>query len=270
MIVTLWTLSLPGWSHATSACPASWKDVLFFSVSEITRLRRSVPIITLSLASSKSGSWTACDSGARPGAPLRSPGWRGRRPPCPGVPRAIMFRFTSSETGMFRVWTRRIPSRPRTSGTSTTICRSKRPGRRSAGIEHVGPVGRRDQDDPVVRFEAVHLHQELVQRLLPLVVAAAQAGAAVAAHRVDLVDEDDAGGVSLALVEEVAHARGADADEHLDEVGAREREEGNARFAGHGLGEERLPRARRSERAARPWESVRPGAGISWDRAGTR
>jgi hypothetical protein len=51
-------------------------------------------------------------------------------------------------------------------------------------------------------------------------VTAAQPGAAVAPDRVDLVHEDDAGRVLLGLLEEVANARGADADEHLDEVGA--------------------------------------------------
>src|SRR5262249_3068333 len=69
---------------------------------------------------------------------------------------------------------------------------------------------------------------------------AAESGAAVAPDGVDLVDEDDAGRVLLALKEEVADARGADADEHLDEVRARDREEGDAGLAGHGAREERL------------------------------
>src|SRR6266849_8481566 len=60
-------------------------------------------------------------------------------------------------------------------------------------VEDVGPVGGRDQDDALVGLEAVHLDQQLVEGLLALVVAAAQAGAAVAADGVDLVDEDDAG-----------------------------------------------------------------------------
>jgi hypothetical protein len=51
-------------------------------------------------------------------------------------------------------------------------------------------------------------------------VTAAHAGAAVATDGVDLVDEDDRGGVLLGLVEQVAHAARADAHEHLDEVGA--------------------------------------------------
>src|SRR5204863_7718536 len=88
------------------------------------------------------------------------------------------------------------------------------------------------------------LDEQLVERLLALVVAAAQAGAAVAADRVDLVHEDDAGTVLLGLLEQVTHARGADADEHLDEVRAGDREERNAGLAGHGAGEQRLTGAR--------------------------
>ena len=42
-------------------------------------------------------------------------------------------------------------------------------------IEHVGPVGRGDQDDALIGLEAVHLDEQLVQRLLALVVAAAEA-----------------------------------------------------------------------------------------------
>ena len=113
-------------------------------------------------------------------------------------------------------------------------------------VEDVRPVGGGDQDDVVLHLEAVHLDEQLVEGLLALVVAAAHAGAAVAADGVDLVHEDDARGVLLGLLEEVAHARGADADEHLDEVGSGDREEGNAGLTGHGAGEQRLAGARRA------------------------
>ena len=111
-------------------------------------------------------------------------------------------------------------------------------------VEHVGTVGGGDEDDALVRVEAVHLDEERVQRLLALVVAAAEARAAVPADGVDLVDEDDAGRVLLPLLEEVAHARGAHADEHLDEVGAGDREEGHVGLAGDGAREEGLAGAR--------------------------
>ena len=111
-------------------------------------------------------------------------------------------------------------------------------------VEHVRPVRRGDEDDALVGLEAVHLDEELVQRLLALVMSAAEPRAAVTADGVDLVHEDDAGRVLLALLEEVAHPRGADADEHLDEVRARDREERDIGLARDGLGEQRLARAR--------------------------
>ena len=131
-------------------------------------------------------------------------------------------------------------------------------------IEHVRPVGGGDQDDAFIGLEAVHLDEQLVQRLLALVVAAAEAGAAMAADRVDFVDEDDAGRVLLRLLEHVAHAARADADEHFDEVGARDGEERHVGLAGDGAGEQRLAGAGRADQqhaarnaAAEPLEFLR-------------
>src|SRR5881396_3020611 len=121
------------------------------------------------------------------------------------------------------------------------------PGPQERRVEDVGAVGGREEDDPVVRFESVHLDQQLVERLLALVVPAAQSRAAVPSDGVDLVDEDDAGRVRLALLEQVAHARGAYPHEHLHEIRSRHREERPARLARHCLGEQRLPRSRRAD-----------------------
>ena len=115
------------------------------------------------------------------------------------------------------------------------------------GIEHVGTVGGGDQDDAFIGLEAVHLDQQLVQRLLALVIAAAEAGAAMTADRVDFVDEDDAGRVLLGLLEHVAHAAGADADEHFDEVGTGNGEERHIGFTGHGTRDQRLAGAGRPD-----------------------
>ena len=120
-------------------------------------------------------------------------------------------------------------------------------GTEKRGIENVGAVGRGDEDDAVVGLEAVHLDEELVEGLLALVVSAAEACATVTADGVDFVDEDDAGGVLLALLEEVADAGCADADEHLNEVRTGDGEEGNVGFAGDCAGEEGLAGARRSD-----------------------
>src|SRR5262249_13862847 len=76
---------------------------------------------------------------------------------------------------------------------------------------------------------------------------AAKAGAAVTADRVDLIDEDDARRVLLALLEHVAHAGRADANEHLDEIGAGDGEERHIRFTGNGARQQRLAGAGRAD-----------------------
>src|SRR5258708_34157393 len=60
------------------------------------------------------------------------------------------------------------------------------------------------------------------------------------ADGVDFIDEDDAGSMLLGLLEHVAHARSADADEHLDEIGARNGEERHFGLAGDGAGQQGL------------------------------
>src|SRR5699024_11351986 len=66
------------------------------------------------------------------------------------------------------------------------------------------------------------LGQQLVQRLLALVVAAHGARAvALFADGVDLVDKDDAGGFLGCLLEQVAHLGSAHAHEHLHKLAAR-------------------------------------------------
>ena len=89
--------------------------------------------------------------------------------------------------------------------------------------------------------------EHLVERLLPLVVAAAEAGAALAADGVDLVDEDDRPAHLAGRLEQVADPAGADADEHLHEVRAGDRQERHAGLAGDGPGDEGLAGARRAD-----------------------
>jgi hypothetical protein len=61
--------------------------------------------------------------------------------------------------------------RPMRSGRSTTIW-SKRPAQRAGSRMSGRFVG--DEDDVVLHLEVIHLDEQLVQRLLALVVAAAE------------------------------------------------------------------------------------------------
>ena len=100
--------------------------------------RRSVPIMTLSLASSNSCMVTtrrflrAANRAASLTRLARS------APEKPGVPRAITRLSTSGAAGTLRICTFRILSLPMISGLGTTTCRSKRPGRNRAGSRTSG------------------------------------------------------------------------------------------------------------------------------------
>ena len=120
-------------------------------------------------------------------------------------------------------------------------------GAQQRGVEHVGPVGRRDDDDAFLRVEAVHLHEQGIERLFAFVVAAADPVAAMTAHGVDFVDENQARRALAALLEHVAHAARAHADEHFHEIRAADREERHVRLPGDGAGEQRLARAGRTD-----------------------
>ena len=113
-------------------------------------------------------------------------------------------------------------------------------------VQHVFAVGGGDDDHTVIRLKPVHLNQKLVQRLLALVIAAAHANATRPAHSVNLVDEHDARRVFLGLLEHVAHAACADADEHFDKVRARDGKERNPRLTRNGARQERLTRTGRA------------------------
>ena len=153
-----------------------------------------------------------------------------------------------------------MSSRPRTSGLSTSTCRSNRPGPEQRGVEHLGPVGGAHDDDALARIEAVHLGEQLVERLLALLVAAHRALDAHLAERVQLVDEDDARRLGFGLREQIAHARRADADEHLDELRSAQAEERHVRLAGDGARQQRLARFPAGRPAARPSGCGRRGS----------
>ena len=113
-------------------------------------------------------------------------------------------------------------------------------------VQNVGPVGGRHDDDALVGAETVHLHQQLVEGLLTLVVAATETAASLAAHGVDLVDKDDGGGGLFGLLKQVADTARAHAHIQLHEVRAGDGEELHAGLARHGLGQQGLAGARRA------------------------
>ena len=122
----------------------------------------------------------------------------------------------------------------------------KTAGAQQSAVKDIGTVGRRHDDNALVRLKTVHLNKDLVEGLLSLVVPSAESRSPLATHGVDLIDEDDAGLIAFCHIKEVAYTRCADADVHFHEVRAAHREEGHARLPRDRLCKQRFTRSGRA------------------------
>ena len=113
-------------------------------------------------------------------------------------------------------------------------------------VENLGPVRGREDDDALRRVKAVDLGQQLIERLLALVVAA-ELGVSGSADGVDLINKDDGGSYLCSLLEEVSYAACADADEHFHKVRAGNGEERYVCLTCDSLCKQRLARTGRAD-----------------------
>ena len=67
----------------------------------------------------------------------------------------------------------------------------KTTGTQQGGVQDIGAVGRGKKNHALALFKTIHLDQQLIERLLTLVVAAAQTSAALTSYGIDLVDKND-------------------------------------------------------------------------------
>ena len=120
------------------------------------------------------------------------------------------------------------------------------------GIEHAAAVavdiivGRGQHEDGAlfVHDEAVHLREQLVERVLA--VEAADAAGADSGDRVHLVDEDHGRGVAAGLLEDFLNIPFGLADDAAEEGRRGDRDKHGVGLVGHGLGEHGLAGARRA------------------------
>ena len=97
-----------------------------------------------------------------------------------------------------------------------------------------------------MRAEAVHFNEKLVKCLLSLVVTATETCATVSTNCVDFVNEDNGCRRLSCRIEKVTNTGRTNTYVHFNEVRARNREEGNARFTCHGFSKKCLTRTGRA------------------------
>ena len=107
-------------------------------------------------------------------------------------------------------------------------------------IQHIRTVGGGDNNNALIAFKAVHFHQQLIESLLALVIAAAPATATVTTDRINLVDEYNAGCLLFCLLKHIANTGCTHTDKHFYKVGTGNREKGYFCLAGNGFGQKRL------------------------------
>ena len=142
--------------------------------------------------------------------------------------------------GLPLAWTLRIAVRPFMSGRSRMTWRSKRPGRSSAGSSTSGRL----VAATTITFVFVS-KPSISTRIWLRVCSRSSCEPPRPAPRwrpTASISSTNTmhGRVALGLVEQVAHAAGADAHEHLDELRAGDAEEGHAGLAGDRAGEQGL------------------------------
>ena len=81
----------------------------------------------------------------------------------------------------------------------------KSAGPQKRGIQHLGPVRCGQDQQTLGGVKAIHLGKQLIQGLLALVISPVM-GITGLADGVNLIDENNTGGVLLRLLEQVAHA----------------------------------------------------------------
>ena len=120
-------------------------------------------------------------------------------------------------------------------------------GTQQGRVQDVRTVGGGNHDYIGVVFKTVHLHQQGVQRLFPLVIAAAHAVTALAAHGVNFINENQAGRRPFGLFKHIADTACTHPHEHFHKVRAADGIEGSVGLPGNGTRQQSFARAGRPD-----------------------
>ena len=132
------------------------------------------------------------------------------------------------------------------------------------GVQYIRTVGRGHQDDTLVGLKTVHLNKQLIQCLLSLIVPAAKTSATMTAHRIDLINKNNAWRVLFTLFEQVANTRGTNANKHLHKIGTTYGEKRHVGFSSHCTREQGFSGSWRPHQQNTLWNSTSQFLKLLW------
>ena len=109
----------------------------------------------------------------------------------------------------------------------------KSSGTKKCRIKGLRPVGSCQNDNTLRTVKAIHLRQELVQRLLSFIISSHPAGITLFTDGINLVNKYDAGCFFICLLKQISYLCCTHAHKHLYKFRAGNREERNIGFPCH-------------------------------------
>mmetsp|Transcript_11379 Transcript_11379/g.18230 ORF Transcript_11379/g.18230 Transcript_11379/m.18230 type:complete len:483 (-) Transcript_11379:181-1629(-) len=122
-------------------------------------------------------------------------------------------------------------------------------------IKDINSVGGSNDNDAVVTLKTIHLHEDLVERLFPLIIPTTLATATGAAHGINLINKDDARSILFGFIKQASDTTGTNTYKHLHKLRACAGDEGHASLTGNRLGQKGLTSTRGALHDHTTWDS---------------
>lgn len=121
----------------------------------------------------------------------------------------------------------------------------KASGAQQGLVQCLRPVGGSQNHNTLAAVKTIHLRQQLIQGLFALIIPR-EAVVALLSDGINLINKNNAGGLFIGLLEQVAHLGRSHSDKHLDKLRTGYGKKRHFGLTGHGTGYQGLSRSRRA------------------------
>ena len=112
-------------------------------------------------------------------------------------------------------------------------------------IQNIRTIRSRNQNNIILQLKPIHLHQQLIQRLLTLIMPPTQTSPTMPPNRINLIHKHNTRRRLLRLLKQIPNTRRTHTHKHLHKIRTRNRKKRNPSLTSHSPRQQRLPRPRR-------------------------